>query len=431
MKLKNIHCENFRRFEDFEISFDKDLTVLVARNGAGKSSILDAAAIALAAFLTRLPSVKGFTQKDTDFRVKSDGKKPAFSRITCSTVEGQTWDRIKHRDKSKKTLASTPRAKGVRELNDLADHFVDSYNADIDIIFPVLAYFGTGRGVFKVPERKRGFRKNFTRFDAYNTALDSNANFKTFIEYFYALDALESDMHKQHRSFDFELPELAAIREAMSTFIPEFSNLRVAHPAGIMLDWTRDDAVFPLRIEQLSDGYRIALVMVMDIASRMAAANPLVGSPLEAPGIVLIDEIELHLHPGWQQRILLDLRRTFPNVQFIISTHSPQVISTVRPDQLRVIDWDGEKPKLLNISFSEGAASSSILDEILGVSQRSRDLPVVKDLLKYQEYVESGKWDSAEAKTLKRRIDAWGKGKDAEVDRLEMEVELQKLDTTS
>lgn len=91
--------------------------------------------------------------------------------------------------------------------------------------------------------------------------------------------------------------------------------------------------------------------MVMDIAARMAAANPAMTDPLQSKGVVMIDEVDLHLHPGWQQSILADLTRTFPNIQFIVSTHSPQIVSTVKPDQLRVIDWRDETPYLVPVEL--------------------------------------------------------------------------------
>ncbi|WP_336347419.1 AAA family ATPase [Pseudomonas monsensis] len=196
-----------------------------------------------------------------------------------------------------------------------------------------------------------------------------------------------------------------------------------------MLDWARADGVYPLRIEQLSDGYRIALVMVMDIAARMAEANPDLKDPLVSTGIVMIDEVELHLHPGWQQTILPDLRRVFQNIQFIVSSHSPHVISTVRPDQLRVIDWEGADACLVPVAFSEGADNSYVLDKILGVNTRPDSLEIVQKLKQYQQLVESGNWKAKDALVLKEELDAWGKGFDPEIERLEMDVAIQELDS--
>lgn len=429
MKIKKIHCENFRRFEDFTVDFDKNLTVLVGRNGAGKSSLLDAIAVSLGAFLTRLPGVSGLSPRDMDFRVFSDGKKPPFSRIECELTDDVVWDRTERRDQTKRTLKQIPSGVGLKKINNFADRIIDEYNEGAEVIFPAIAYYGTGRGVISIPQRKRGFRKNISRFDAYDGALQSRANFKRFVEYFYSLEALEAAKHRELRTFEFQLPELRAIRDAIAGFMPEFSNPRASQPAGIIVDWKRDDGVHPLRLEQLSDGYRIAIVMVMDIAARMAQANPERSNPLSLPGIVLIDEVELHLHPGWQQRVLPDLRRVFPEIQFIVSTHSPHVIATAIPSQLRVLDWVDSKAQLVKVEFSEGADNSYVLDSILGVSKRPEELEIVKKLVAYQRLVEKGEWGTEEAFNLKSDLDAWGKGRDSEIDRLEMDIEIQKLDS--
>ncbi|HBP6834527.1 TPA: hypothetical protein L6B29_18785 [Pseudomonas aeruginosa] len=429
MKIKKIRCENFRRFTDFSIDFDEHLTVLVARNGSGKSSILDALAISLGAFLTRIPGVAGISQKETDFKVLETGSKPPYSRVTCETIDGVSWDRTERRDKTIKTSKQIPLAVGIKEINNYADALIDGFNEGSGVVLPVLAYYGTGRGVFALPERKRSFKKEFTRFDSYSESLESKTNFKRFIEYFYSLENLELSRQRELKSFDYKSPELSCIRSAIQQFMPEFSNPRMAYPAGIMLDWARTDGVYPLRIEQLSDGYRIALVMVMDIAARMAEANPDLNDPLVSPGIVMIDEVELHLHPGWQQTILPDLRRVFQNVQFIVSSHSPHVISTVRPDQLRVIDWEGSDACLVPVAFSEGADNSYVLDKILGVNTRPDSLEIVQKLKQYQQLVESGNWRAKDALVLKEELDAWGKGFDPEIERLEMDVAIQELDS--
>jgi predicted ATP-binding protein involved in virulence len=121
--------------------------------------------------------------------------------------------------------------------------------------------------------------------------------------------------------------------------------------------------------------------MVMDIAMRMVEANPDMGSEaLQTPGIVLIDEIELHLHPSWQQRILLDLQRTFPNVQFICTTHSPQVLSTVKQESIRLITDEGNILTGEEVGVNTyGAQSYLIMEDLMNVSPNPR-VPEVEDL---------------------------------------------------
>ena len=89
-----------------------------------------------------------------------------------------------------------------------------------------------------------------------------------------------------------------------------------------------------LQIDQLSGGYKAVLSVTADIAKRLAQANPVSDNPLEEEAVILIDELDLHLHPKWQKSIVEDLKRTFPNCQFIVSTHSPFIIQSLNADEL-------------------------------------------------------------------------------------------------
>ncbi len=427
MKIKRLTLNHFRRFDDFSLNFDPQLTVLVARNGAGKSSILDGLAIAVGPFLTRLPKVSGLSPKATDFQIFPDGAKPAYMRISCQSTNNLVWDRTEKRDQTKKTASQIPEAYGVKQLTDYVDSFVDAFNDKIPFELPVFVYYGTGRGVFEVPQRKRSFNKEFSRFDALKGALESRTNFRSFVEYFYALEDIETKKQKEARSFEVEIPELKAIRRAVTVMMPDFSNPRSVDPAGIAVDWQQDDCVKQLRIEQLSDGYRTTLAMVMDIAARMAEANPDMSDPLQTEGVVMIDEVDLHLHPGWQQTILLDLMHTFPNIQFIVSTHSAQVASSVKPECLRVIDWQDDKPSLRPVYFSEGAEAQQVLLDVLGLSSpRVEQLDIVQSLKAYQQLVADDKWDSDSALKLRKQLDDWGKEYEPELLRLDMDIRMKE-----
>ena len=241
------------------------------------------------------------------------------------------------------------------------------------------------------------------------------------------MEDIEAKKQKEARSFDVDIPELKAIRHAVQKMLPDFSNPRGAE-VGIQIDWFQNGKTTQLRIEQLSDGYRTTLAMVMDIASRMAEANPDMPDPLQTEGVVLIDEVDLHLHPGWQQTILLDLMRTFPNIQFIVSTHSPQVVSSVKPECLRVIDWLDEQPRLIPVSFSEGAEAQQVLLDVLGVkSPRVEQLEIVQKLKKYQQLVDSNDWDTKDALKLRQTLDEWGADYEPELVRLDVDIRLKSL----
>ncbi|HCT9183678.1 TPA: AAA family ATPase [Proteus mirabilis] len=410
MKIAKIALTNFRCFEYFEATFDPHLTVLIARNGAGKSTLLDAIALSLGSFLTRLPKVKGLSFKKTDFRVNQEGLYPPFMRIRCESTSGVIWDRTERRDQAKKTINAIPSGVGLKALNDHVDKYINAHNENEPYTLPIFIYYGTGRGVFDIPARKRAFNRHFSRFEAFEGSLESKTNFKRFVQYFYQLEDKESRLQKQERSFDVELPELRAIRLAIEKLLPQFSNIRSVEPAGIMVDWKKkhgsETIIQPLRIEQLSDGYRTTLAMVMDIASRVAEANPFSQDPLDTEGIILIDEVDLHLHPEWQRDFLPRLVHVFPNIQFIVSTHSPFIIQSVKKGKLIDLDKEGV---MRSTSLDQELSIEDIAEDIMGMENVQRSAlfnEQVEISNKYYELLKQGKSvNDTEVRRISDRLD--------------------------
>jgi hypothetical protein len=129
------------------------------------------------------------------------------------------------------------------------------------------------------------------------------------------------------RNFDVTLHQLNAVRQCLTTLFPTLSNPRFAVKPPPRLIVTENGET--LELSQLSDGYKIMIGLAIDLSRRMAAGNPDMVNPLESPAIVLIDEVDLHLHPAWQQRVVSDLLRCFPNTQFILTTHSSVVVEGI------------------------------------------------------------------------------------------------------
>lgn len=170
--------------------------------------------------------------------------------------------------------------------------------------------------------------------DAYEQALNGvQINFNTFFQWFKKLEDLENEVRQDEPLYRNR--QLQAVREAVNSLIPDFSNLRVRR-VPLRMVVTKFGQEFT--INQLSDGEKCLLAMVGDLARRLAIANPSLQNPLEGEGVVLIDEIELHLHPTWQREIIPALTRTFPNCQFIVTTHSPQVVSHVEPEGIFLLE---------------------------------------------------------------------------------------------
>lgn len=432
MKLRKVQLTNFRCFSSFELDLDETLTVIVAQNGAGKTAILDAIATGLGYIFTRLPNVSGINFKKTDFLITPEGTKPAYMRISFESTGSIKWDRTEKRDSASLTTAQIPEAFGFKALNVYVDQFINAYNNKDQFTLPVFIYYGTGRGVFDIPQKRRNFRREFLRFESLEGALEAKASFRRFFEYFYFLEELERRDQKDKRDWDYEQPELKTIRRAIQKAMPGFSNPRSElRPLRFMVDWNTDNEIKSLRIDQLSDGYRTTLAMIMDIASRMAEANPEMEDPLQTEGIILIDEVDMHLHPGWQQTIIKSLTDTFPNIQFIVTTHSPQILTTVASSKIKAIKWVDNIPHLIPVDFSEGAESQRVLEDILGVNPRPQNIDIVKKLNRYLELVSLDQWDSEEALKLRLDLDKWGDMYEPVLKKADIDIRLRVRRRTS
>jgi len=436
MKIDALFMQNFRCFKDLKIEFDKKTTVFVGINGAGKTAILDAIAISFGRLLTKLPNIKGIGTSPSDIRITSKGRKVSHMLCFVSVSEaGQAieWSVNRNRDTSSRTkfeiLKSVKKeyVKGMKELDNFINSIIDSENEGLDYIMPLLVYYGTDRAVFDTPMRRRNFKTEFKRFDSLAGALNPSANFKQAFEWFHAKENEEVREQRKRRSFEFADPELETVRRAINKVIPEFSNPRTElRPLRFLVDQTTADGTFTFDLNQLSDGYRTTLALVLDLARRMAEANPPTPShpdPLVAEAIVLIDEIDLHLHPKWQQRIVHDLEKALPKTQFIVTTHSPQVLTTVSSSKIRVIE-NGQI--FAAPPGTEGAESTRLLKRVLGVDVRPPDNEATKELEEYLELVYEDKWSSPRALKLRPKLDARYQGEEPALIEADLYIENRK-----
>lgn len=428
MKLKTLKLTNFRNYEDFRIDFNEKLNVIVAENGVGKTTILDAIALAYGAMLTRIPKINGKNIVDTDIRIIEDTKKAPYCRIEAKMFNGVKWDRTLLRDKSKQTKQSVPEAIELKQLYNYVDDFIDKENESISHFdIPLIMYYGTSRAVLKSPMRRTNFKKKFSRFEAFSGVLNANTDFHRLFQWYDAMEDIERREIKERRDFDFKLTELEAVREAIKSMLHGVTNPRIEpRPLRFLVDKIEDEKVYTYRVDQLSDGYKTVLAMVMDIASRMAEANPHKKNPLESEAIIMIDEVDLHLHPRWQQTILIDLQKTFPNAQFIVTTHSPQVLTTIKAESIQAVKLINSKPEIYKFDFAYGARSHELLNEILGVDERPQNLDIVQKLNRYLQLVNENRYDCDEALQLRDELDSWGAGKEKELLKVDMDIKVKE-----
>lgn len=418
MKLASVKIENFRAIQELDLALHDQLTVLFGDNAHGKTSVLSAISVGLGVIPRLLPGVTGINFKPT-----IDRRGWLSPGLLMTTTDGTEWGRGK-------TFGRTPGLKQLLEkiFNILWNDEKDEPPEEL----PIVAFYDTDRAALDVPRRRRNFRGEFPRYAALEGALSPRTNFRDFFKWFHAKEDEELREQKERRDFDYRLKELDVVRKAITKMIPGASDPRIKlHPLRFMVTLRAgSEESEHLALDHLSGGYRIMLALAADLARRMAQGNPHLDNPLDTEAIVLIDEVELHLHPLWQQRVLGDLMRTFPNTQFIVSTHSPQVLTTVKAEQ--IVHLRREDGNVLAEIFSEatlatyGAEAGNVLASVMGVEERPPDNLFKKTLDAYFKLINKGQGESPRALKYRRKLEELSP-RDPALDRADIEIRRQQV----
>ena len=259
---------------------------------------------------------------------------------------------------------------------------------------PLAVYYPTNRAVLDIPLKIRT-KHSFEQITAYDEVLTGGQiDFRRFFEWFRDREDLENEM-RLNDSNKYRDRQLQAVRYAIANLLDGFSNLRVRRsPLRMTVNKEGDELI----VNQLSDGEKCLLALAGDLARRLAIANPNPDcNPLEGSGVVLIDEIELHLHPKWQRAIIPNLKKTFPNCQFIITTHSPQVISDLKWVHLLMPTSEGIAIERVP---SFGKDSNRILETLMGTPERPQEIK--EDLREFFRLIDKG--ELAKARQFRQEL---------------------------
>lgn len=311
MHITQLDILNFRGLEQVMVRELSDKTNLfIGINGAGKSSILDAISLLMSWYVRRMLSL---SNRGSDIPMDDIRNNTITGcRISLTLNDGTTWSLFRTRAKEKSEKSD------LSQLNEKMKSLLREMQNNEDMPIPVVVHYRVNRSVSDIPLKIRHL-DDARREDTYNNTLKGNASFRDFFPWFRMQEDIENEHIREQR--DYRDRGLESIREAMKHIFPEYSDMRVRRrPQALVLK--KGEQTF--KLNQLSDGEKCYIAMVCDLTSRLVMANP-VGNPLDGNGIVLIDEVDLHLHPQWQTEVLSKLTRTFPNCQFFVSTHSPIV----------------------------------------------------------------------------------------------------------
>ena len=437
--IKELKLQNFRCFETLDMVFPERYAVLIGINGSGKSSVLDALSIALGSFLAGCGlNTTNLHKSDVRFRVydQNDGRRPEIyipnrepqypvriqSKMLAGDGEEIGWARALNSENGRTTIGE------ARPIMDYAESLNLRVRKNEPVIMPFIAYYGTGRlWLPKRSKRHAAISKIPSRLRGYLDSLDAASNEKLMLEWFQRMAAIE---YKTKRNTGEPLAVFQAVKHAMARFYADvdenIQDVAVEYDMAyldieICVTWKNGEQVsLPLRY--FSDGIKSMLSMVSDIAYRMATLNPQLGANVieETDGVVLIDEIDMHLHPSWQKKILQKLCKTFPRLQFVVTTHAPAVLANVPGDHILFL----ERGKVYDSpARTYGRDSTAILRDVMGTEIRPDE--VLDKIEEFYHSLQAADFSAADG-VLEGLRSILGED-DEDIVRMQVSLDLEKM----
>ena len=436
LMLRSVHLENFRCFGEFLLSFNTNgrclyryanegetpercqvgpLTVLLAKNGKGKTTVLDSIRILLHPYVNEFIKGASVHAYASDLHIVEDESSGHLEEVDALRV-GAYVEMLGNVVPCSRTLLNGGRKTTTKDVGDLLDFAVSIRDARKvrreNQPWPLVAFYGTGR---LWATKKGQNRSDLTKTDifGYEGCLEQVHDFRSVRDWL--TKAVKKVRQEKTESLKPDLrvaEQYEVVRNALSLVLQEEGymaelSVNVDTDELDILSLTPRGRVH-VPVSGLSDGVKAVFSLVADIALRCARLNPCYRTDAArlTEGVVMIDEVDLHLHPSWQQVILSTLQRAFPRLQFIVTTHSPQVVSSVPRECVRILTEDGGC-SLAEIP-TEGSTSAEILTDVFGVSARiPAEISEVTHLIgRYGRLLDEGRWDSEEG------VACWGRLKE-------------------
>ena len=395
MKINSIKLINYRGAVSLNIDFHRQLNVFIGVNGAGKSTVLDSLAIMLSWLVNRLKNTNASGRQISKTEI-NNGQGTAIIEITGVREDSQeiTWKIVKTRT----GYIHAGERSNFSQLNEYTQQIqrqITEHQGQINL--PLFVYYSVNRAVLDIPMRTK---HKFDSLSAYENDLTSGSYFRTFFAWFREREDLENENRKYQydpikpEGFCFPDPQLEAVRQTIKRFLPDFTNL-IVRRNPLRMEVTKKDKI--VTVNQLSDGEKCLIAMLGDLARRMAIANPQKPYPLTGTGVIIIDEIDLHLHPQWQRFVVPKLLEVFPNCQFFISTHSPNIITHVQPESLHFMEQTEMGIKIHPVQESYGKNVDRILEDLMGL-ETTRPQEIAEALKYIYEQISQNQLEAAKNK---------------------------------
>lgn len=434
MEVKSFTLHSLGRFSDLELplaplgNLNSNVTVFMGNNGSGKTSILRALATSLSWFVARVRSESGSGSPIPELVIKNGTNSTAIDINVFEHRYGQAEDGdVESYDENyfNWRIAKSKKARKGEFKSDLsgasalAEHYRKRITVNESASLPLIAFYSTERVVIEIPLKIRT-KHSFLQLDGYDNALSQGVDFRRFFEWFREREdtenesGLSDDVLEQLKTVLAQDEEtwnklrelkasnkdrqLTAVRSAIERFMPGFTNLRVRRKPRLHMSIDKNGETFD--VAQLSQGEKSLMALIGDIARRLAVMNPSLDNPLHGDGIVLIDEVDMHLHPKWQRTLIKNLTETFPRCQFVLTTHSPLVISDSKDVLGYLIHDDG----VTQLPSLYGEDANSVLLSVMDTDIRNAQINErLGDLL---DAIHRGELDKAKSifVTLEREL---------------------------
>ncbi len=479
LRIDSLRLINFKGFSESEVKFENgsseasNVTILIGNNGSGKSAILEALTKSMSWLKRRItaPNISNSNgiQIITDEIKASETSASLLAKFSTSPKNSFNLE-------LSKTVETAANAKKntLEDITTLAKLYRLSTENDPNFSYPLLAHYGVERTI-EVTKKEAdsitsaGTSYFFNKNSGYHNALKGSAEFNLFFNWFKYVDDIKNENPFRGNSIEDKISKLKlqisestnqeikeklddlfkyysqasapsnisethlnaekvikTIQNAINNFMPEFSNLRIERVPQLNILVDKDGISF--KLNQLSQGEKSLIALIADISRRLFLLNPGIENPLEGYGIVTIDEIELHLHPKWQQTIVHNLTRTFPNIQFILSTHSPEVLTTVKRESIRILAPNkyGDQTVSIPHAHSYGEYSDDVMQAIMGVNPQP-PVPERDALEELTELVDQGEFESTRVMQLFNSLESSLSPTHPQLQRIRRSIDIKKV----
>lgn len=408
MQIKSMTLKNIGHFKEVIIPFapleegKPKVTIFIGNNGSGKTNILKSLITLLSWLPARIETERGRGLDIPELVIHNEEISGSLSITVLNNQEEYIWI-LNKSHKGRKSEFHTD----LKSVSALADVYRTDLTENQTANLPLIIFYPVERSILDIPLKIRT-KHQFEQLEAYDNSLDMGVDFRRFFEWFREEEDLENEIKSialekfinngnkpnneiHNTMLNYQNPALFDVRESIKKFTG-FEKIWIQRKPKIRMMVSKNGK--ELNVLQLSQGEKSLMALVGDIARRLVMLNPNLDNPLEGEGVIIIDEADLHLHPQWQRQLVERLTNTFPNCQFILSTHSPLVIS----DSKDILVYSLENGEINQLESQYGQDANTVLLNTMDTMFRNENIK--KQLDELLDLIQDNELEKAKIKLV-------------------------------